>query len=74
MLVITLYVNRPVGDDARRESLFDGNIYLHTGVPAADALAEHAKDLISEAFRGFRSPAGAVRDERAGIRSTALPR
>ncbi len=53
MLVITLYVNRPVGDDARRESLFDGNIYLHTGVPAADALAEHAKDLISEAFRGF---------------------
>jgi hypothetical protein len=51
--VITLYLNRQVGDDARRTSLFDGNIYLYSSFPASITLAELASRLISEAFAGL---------------------
>ncbi|MFC5993831.1 hypothetical protein ACFQE5_06350 [Pseudonocardia hispaniensis] len=48
--MITLYLNREIADDARRESLFAGNFYLYTNLPGAHALADHAKSLIAEAF------------------------
>jgi hypothetical protein len=48
--MITLYMNRQVADDARRQSLFGGDFYLYTGLAGAGALAQHAKDLIAEAF------------------------
>ncbi len=48
--MITLYLNRQIHDDSRRESLFAGNFFLYTGRPGAAALAQHAKDLIAETF------------------------
>ncbi|GEL20276.1 hypothetical protein [Pseudonocardia asaccharolytica] len=50
--MITLYLNREIADDGRRESLFAGNFYLYTNLPGAHALADHAKSLIAEAFSG----------------------
>lgn len=51
--MITVYLNRQVSDDARRDSLFAGDFYLYSGKPGALALVEHAKNLISEAFAGL---------------------
>ncbi len=51
--MITLYLNRQVDDDTRRRSVFAGNIYLYSSFAASVALAEHAKDLIVQAFDGF---------------------
>lgn len=51
--MITVYLNRRIGDDQRRESLFEGNFYLYTDIDGADALADHAKDLIGQAFEGL---------------------
>jgi hypothetical protein len=48
--VITLYLNRQIADDLRRESLFAGNFFLYTGKAGASGLAQHAKDLIAETF------------------------
>jgi hypothetical protein len=48
--MITLYLNRRVADDARRQSLFAGDFYLYTGLAGADALAQHAEDLVAAAF------------------------
>jgi hypothetical protein len=51
--VITIYLNREISDDERRESLFAGDFHLYSGKPGALALVEHARDLISEAFAGL---------------------
>ncbi len=51
--MITIYLNREVSDDARRESLFAGDFHLYSGRPGALALVDHARDLISEAFAGL---------------------
>lgn len=48
--MITVYLNRRVADDARRESLFGGDFYLYTGLAGAAALVEHAEALIAQAF------------------------
>ncbi|WP_433292256.1 hypothetical protein ACQPZQ_04295 [Pseudonocardia sp. CA-142604] len=48
--MITLYLNRQIADDRRRESLFSGDFYLYTGLPGAAALVKHAEDLIAETF------------------------
>lgn len=50
--MITIYLNREVSDDDRRESLFAGDFHLYSGKPGARALVDHARDLISEAFPG----------------------
>lgn len=51
--MITVYLNRQVTDDERRESLFAGDFYLYSGKPGPLGLVDHAKDLISEAFAGL---------------------
>lgn len=51
--MITVYLNRRIDDDARRESLFRGDFHLYTGIGGANALADHAKDLIGQAFEGM---------------------
>jgi hypothetical protein len=51
--MITLYLNRQVEDDDRRESLFGGNFFLYTGLPGAQGLVEHARGLIADAFDGL---------------------
>jgi hypothetical protein len=51
--MITLHLNRWVSDDARRESLFAGDFFLYTGMPAALALVEHARELVADAFAGM---------------------
>lgn len=51
--MITLYLNRLVDDSARRESLFSGDFYLYTGRPGANAIVDHAKKLIGQAFEGL---------------------
>lgn len=51
--MITIYLNRNVDDEARRISLFNGNLYLYNSCPASIALADHAKTLIRQAFSGL---------------------
>jgi hypothetical protein len=51
--MITLYLNRKVDDDTRRARLFAGDFFLYTGQPGAQALVEHAKSLIGQAFEGL---------------------
>lgn len=46
----TVYLDAPHDDDARREELFRGQLFLHSPVPGALALVEHARELIEEAF------------------------
>lgn len=46
----TLYHDAPLGDDARRAELFRGQLFLHSPVPGAIALVEHARELIEAAF------------------------
>ncbi|OLT19612.1 hypothetical protein BJF78_36010 [Pseudonocardia sp. CNS-139] len=48
--MITLYLNRKIDDDARRESLFNGDFYLYTGLSGAAGLVAHARDLVAQAF------------------------
>ncbi|HET6260569.1 hypothetical protein [Pseudonocardia sp.] len=48
--MITLYLNRQIADDRRRESLFSGDFYLYTGQPGAAALVKHAESLIADTF------------------------
>ena len=50
--MITLYWNREIDDDTRRASLFSGNLYLYNNFSASVALADHAKQLIADAFAG----------------------
>jgi hypothetical protein len=49
-MMITVYLNRQVADDARRESLFAGDFHLYTGLAGSAALVQHATNLIAEAF------------------------
>src|SRR5215210_2543549 len=46
----TVYHDAPHDDDARRGELFNGQLFLHSPVPGSTALAEHARELIEEAF------------------------
>ena len=46
----TVYHDAPHDDDARREELFRGQLFLHSPVPGSTALVEHARELIEEAF------------------------
>lgn len=48
--MITLYLNREISDDARREAIFNGDFFLYTGLPGSMALVEHARQLIAETF------------------------
>lgn len=48
--MITLYLNRQIADDRRRESLFSGDFYLYTGLSGAGALVKHAESLIADTF------------------------
>ena len=36
--MITLYLNREISDDARREAIFNGDFFLYTGLPGSMAL------------------------------------
>ncbi|TCK21126.1 hypothetical protein [Pseudonocardia endophytica] len=51
--MITIYLNRDISDDERRQSLFSGDFHLYSGRPGALAFVDHAKNLISEAFTGL---------------------
>ena len=48
--MITLYLNRQIDDDKRREPLFNGDFHLYTGLSGAWSLVEHARNLIQQAF------------------------
>ena len=48
--MVTVYLNRAASDDVRRASIFTGDFYLYSGMPAALALVEHARELVAEAF------------------------
>jgi hypothetical protein len=48
--VITFYLNRKTDDETRRESLFNGDFHLYTGLSGSWGLVEHARDLIAQAF------------------------
>lgn len=49
----TIYFDAPHSDDARREELFRGQLFVHSPTPGAMALVEHARTMIEEAFGGL---------------------
>lgn len=46
----TVYSNSPMDDGARRQQLYDGQLFVYSATPASLALIEFARELISEAF------------------------
>jgi hypothetical protein len=56
-----VYFDAPLDDDARRQALFEGQLFVYSPVPGALALVEHARELIQEAF-GPRDPLTAQHD------------
>ncbi len=51
----SVFVDSTIGDDARREGLYAGQLFVYTPVPSAVALVELARELIADAF-GARDP------------------
>lgn len=48
----SVFVDSALGDDARRESLYAGQLFVYTPVPGSKALVALARELIREAFGG----------------------
>jgi hypothetical protein len=46
----TVYSNSPMDDEARRQQLYEGQLFVYSATPASLALIEFARELISEAF------------------------
>jgi hypothetical protein len=51
-----IYYDAAVGDDARREQLFAGQLFAYSPTPSGEALCAHARDLIQEAFGDLDPP------------------
>jgi hypothetical protein len=51
----TVYSNSPMDDEARRQQLYEGQLFVYSATPASLALIEFARELISEAF-GSQDP------------------
>jgi hypothetical protein len=49
----TVYLDATVGDDARREALYKGQLYVFSPRPSTIALRDHAAAMIEEAFDGI---------------------
>jgi hypothetical protein len=48
--VNTVFSNSTMDDEARRQNLYNGQIFVFSARPSSIALIEHARDLITEAF------------------------
>lgn len=48
----SLYFDAPLGDDARRARLFDGQLLIYGPRPSSLALCQFARELIEDAFGG----------------------
>ena len=44
----TVYSNSPMDDEARRQQLYEGQLFVYSATPASLALIEFARELISE--------------------------
>lgn len=51
----SVFIDSTLGDDARREQLYAGQLFVFTPVPSAAGLVRLARELIAEAF-GNRDP------------------
>jgi hypothetical protein len=49
----TIFVDSPLDDDARRERLYDGDLFLFSPRPSTAALCDHGKQLALDAFGGL---------------------
>ncbi|NBC17469.1 MAG: hypothetical protein GVY18_09180 [Bacteroidetes bacterium] len=49
----TIYVDPTVSDKVRRERLYDGQVFAFTPRPAAQALCDHARTMIQDAFGDY---------------------
>jgi hypothetical protein len=49
----TVYLDATVGDDARREALYQGQLFVFSPRPSTIALRDHAAAMIEEAFDGI---------------------
>lgn len=48
--MITIYFDSDVDDQARRQCLYDGQLFVFSGRPSVSALCDFARELIEEAF------------------------
>ncbi len=48
--VTPVYFNRTLADDSRRERVFGGAIFIHSGLRAIGGLGSWAEGLINDAF------------------------
>ncbi|PHS17447.1 MAG: hypothetical protein COA78_03105 [Blastopirellula sp.] len=49
----TVYFNRKIDDDARREQLYAGQLYVYAVSESTNALCQHARDMAMEAFAPY---------------------
>lgn len=54
MGVTPLYVNRNLSDDARRDYIFDGAVFLYSAPPESLQMVEWIRELSGQAFRGVK--------------------
>jgi len=57
----SIYIDADVDDRTRRQSLFDGDLFVYSARPSVVALCEFARELIEDAF-GSLDPREAQRD------------
>jgi hypothetical protein len=49
----TVFLDAAVSDDARREQLYRGQLFVYSPTPSSRALVEFARELIRQAFNGL---------------------
>jgi hypothetical protein len=49
----TIYFDRQLSDDSRRERLYDGQLFVYSKTPGSLKLVEFAQEMIAEAFGGL---------------------
>ena len=57
----SIFFNAAVGDDARRQQLYQGHLFMYSPTPSALQLVELAREMIGKAF-GRRDPECAQHD------------
>ena len=69
-----IFTDSTMGDDARRQRLYQGDLFAYRPLPAVKALADFARGLIEEGFGGVDPGAGPARNAGGRIRGGSSAR
>jgi hypothetical protein len=46
----SIYIDSRLSDDERRQALYDGDLFIYSATPSSEALVQHAREMIEDAF------------------------